>query len=300
MSIAERMTARPAVPRLAVDDWTPTRETLHLWLQIVGKVRMRNAPPVNHWWHAALQISSRGITTGAVPSTAGVFDIELDLLDHRLEVRLDDGRREAMPLEPMSVAAFYERLCGMLARLGIPADIHPAPNEVEHAIPFADDTLHDAYVPQHAWAFWRQLCDASTALHRFRSTLVGKASPVHFFWGAMDLAVTAFSGGPAPRHPGGVPNCPDSVMVESYSAELSSAGFWPGGGAEGAYYAYMYPEVDGYRDARVPDGARYDEALGEFLLPYELVRDADDPDALVAAFLGTTHDAARRLARWDG
>jgi len=289
-----------SIPRTAlrVDDWAPTRRTLHMWLQIVGKIRMINAPALNHWWHVTLAVSPRGLGTGPVTDARGVFDMEFDFVSHRLVVRRDDGRTESVPLEGTSVAAFYHGVQQVAERLGIDARIHAEPNEVDPAVPFAQDLAPATYVPEHATAFWRQLIDAQRDLAHFRTGIRGKASPVHFFWGALDLAVTSFSGRSAPAHPGGVPNCPDDVMVESYSAELSSAGFWPGGGAEGAYYAYAYPELPGYRETRVPDEAYFDTDLGEFLLPAERVRLATDPAALVQSFLTATFDSARSLAKW--
>ena len=290
---------RPADrPVLRVDEWEPTRTTLHMWLQIVGKIRMINADPVNHWWHVTLHVSPRGITTGPVVDAAGVFEIEFDLLDELLVITRQDGRSESLPLADTTVADFYAALLAVCARLDIDARIHAVPNEVEHAIPFPDDTTHHVYDPEHARAFWRQLTVVQRDLSAYRGGFRGKSSPVHFFWGAMDLAVTRFSGRPAPAHPGGVPNCPDSVMVESYGAELASAGFWPGGGEEGAYYAYRYPDVPGYRDAPVPAGASWDDTLGEFVLPFETVRRASDPDALVQEFLTATFDAAQGDERW--
>lgn len=280
-------------PALRVDAWEPTRQTLHMWLQIVGKTRMVNAAPLNHYWHVTLLPSSRGLTTGVVPAPIGPFEIEFDFCDHVLQLRTVDGRHRTIALESMTVADFYARFIAAASELGIPVDIHAAPNEVDPAIPFADDVEHATYVGEHANAFWRQLIDAHTELQHHRAGFTGKSSPVHFFWGALDLAVTRFSGRDAPTHPGGVPNCPDYVVAESYRAELCSAGFWPGGGIEGAYYAYAYPAPDGYREAPVPEGARYDDALGEFLLPYEVVRTADDPHALVQAFLDATFRAAR-------
>ncbi|WP_205781428.1 DUF5996 family protein [Planctomonas deserti] len=285
-------------PVLRVADWAETRQTLHMWLQIVGKIRMINATPLNHYWHVTLVVTPRGLSTGHVSDAVGAFDIEFDFVAHELVVRRDDGRAASLPLESMTVSDFFERVRSICASLDIDTRIHAAPNEVDPAVPFAEDRLHSTYMPEHASAFWRQLVDANHALQTFRGGFGGKSSPVHFFWGAMDLAVTRFSGRPAPEHPGGVPNCPDSVMVESYSAELSSAGFWPGGGAEGAYYSYMYPEKPGYREAAVPAGAFYDEQLGEYLLPYETVRLADDPDAVVQQFLTATFEAARAAAEW--
>lgn len=285
-------------PELPVDSWQATRETLHLWTQVVGKIRMALTPPVNHWWHVTLYLSARGLGTGPIPVPAGVLDLEFDFVAHELVVRTSDGGRRTVPFAGQSVASFYEATLGALGELGVEVRIHPVPNEVEVAIPFAEDNTHCTYVPEQAQAFWRQLIDAEQQLQRFRSGFVGKASPVHYFWGAMDLAVTRFSGRTAPQHPGGAPNCPDSVMHEGYSHELSSAGFWPGGGEEGAYYSYAYPAPEGYADAPVPEGAYFSTELGEFLLPYETVRRSADPDALVQAFLHATHDAAAELGRW--
>lgn len=283
---------------LPVDSWQATRDTLHMWTQIVGKIRMSLSPPVNHWWHVTLYPSARGLSTGSIPIPAGILEIEFDLVEHSLVFLTSDGRRRTFPLAGHSVASFYEATFDVLGELGIEVAIHPVPNEVEPAIPFAEDTTHCTYEPEQAAAFWRQLIDAHQQLERFRAPFVGKASPVHYFWGAMDLAVTRFSGRVAPRHPGGAPNCPDSVMLEGYSHELSSAGFWPGGGAEGAYYSYAYPAPEGYADASVPEGAFYSDELGEFLLPYETVRHSDDPDALVQDFLEATYRAAADLGRW--
>ncbi|MGO4534785.1 DUF5996 family protein [Leifsonia sp. 2MCAF36] len=287
-------------PELLVDSWQPTRDTVHMWTQIVGKIRMALTPPINHWWHVTLSLSARGLATGPIPIPMGVLDIEFDFVEHQLVVRTSDGGRRAFPLAGQSVASFYEQTFRALGELGIAVEIHPVPNEVAVAIPFADDTTHCTYDPEQAEAFWRQLIDADRQLREFRSGFVGKASPVHYFWGAMDLAVTRFSGRTAPRHPGGAPNCPDSVMLEGYSHELSSAGFWPGGGAEGAYYSYAYPAPEGFAAAAVPEGAFFSEELGEFLLPYETVRRSADPDALVQEFLQATYRAAADLGGWPG
>jgi Family of unknown function (DUF5996) len=283
-------------PRLRVADWADTRDTLHMWTQIVGKVRMAYAPAVNHWWHVTLHPSARGLTTSAVPHAGGVFDLEFDFLDHRLRVRTSDGGSRDVALEPKPVATFYAETLEALGALGLEPRIHPVPNEVEPAIPFADDHEHKAYDGEAAQLFWRQLLQAERVLGRFRSEFVGKASPVHFFWGAMDLAYTRFSGRLAPVHPGGAPNCPPWVMQEGYSHELASFGFWPGGGEEGAFYAYAYPEPSGYAERTA---AYYDPALKECLLPYETVAGAADPDAVLTEFLRTTYTAAADLADWD-
>ena len=282
-------------PRLRVADWTDTRDTLHMWTQIVGKVRMAHAPAVNHWWHVTLYPSARGLTTSAIPYGTGVFDLEFDFLDHRLRLRSSDGGDRTVALEPKPVAAFYAETMDALAALGVPTTIHAVPNEVDPAIPFAEDHTHAAYDGQAAQLFWRQLLQASRVMGRVRSEFYGKASPVHFFWGAMDLAYTRFSGRPAPQHPGGAPNCPASVMHEGYSRELASCGFWPGGGEEGAFYAYAYPSPPGYASAL----GGFDPNLGEYLLPYEEVAGAPDPDAVLGDFLRSTFRAAADLADWE-
>jgi len=286
-------------PSLVVDEWTATRETFHMFTQIVGKIRLRCEPMVNHWWQVPLYVSARGLTTGAMPHDGDAFDMEFDLVDHTLRIRRSDGRSSEVALEPMPVAQFYAATMAALAGLGIDIAIAARPNEVDPSIPFADDFAHASYDADAVHRFWLQLVQAQRVLARFRAGFGGKVSPVHFFWGALDLAVTRFSGRTAPEHPGGVPNCPDHVMVEGYSHEISSAGFWPGGGAEGAFYSYAYPAPEGFADAPVPAGAHFDHALGEFLLPYEAVRTAADPDRLVLDFLEATYAAAARLGRWD-
>jgi len=287
-------------PALAIEDWADTRATFHLWTQIVGKIRMVSTPAENHWWHVPLYISARGLTTGAIPYGDGVFDLEFDLLAHELVIRRSTGEQRTVPLRAVSVATFYREVTDALLALDIEVAIHAAPNEVDPAIPFAQDETHASYDAESMVLFWRQLVQAQRVLRQFRSGFTGKASPVHLFWGALDLAVTRFSGRIAPEHPGGVPNCPDRVMVEGYSHEISSAGFWPGGGAEGAFYSYAYPMPDGFADAVVPSGAFYSEQYGEFLLPYEVVRASADPDRLVLDFLEATYRAAADLAEWPG
>jgi len=287
-------------PALKVDDWTPTRDTLHMWTQIVGKIRMAHQPFINHWWHVPLYVSARGLTTSTIPYGPGAFDIEFDLHDHQLVIRASDGATGRVALEPKTVAAFYAETMDELARLGLETHIRARPNEVEPAIPFAHDTEHGAYDAESAHLFWGQLVQADRVLHQFRSSFIGKVSPVHFFWGSFDLACTRFSGRTAPTHPGGAPNCADWVMVEGYSHELSSCGFWPGGGMEGAFYAYAYPEPEGFADFPVgPDGAYYSNQYRQFLLPYETVRTAQDPDAALLTFLGSTYEAAAERGGWD-
>ncbi|MBX6768808.1 MAG: hypothetical protein IRY90_16940 [Actinomadura rubrobrunea] len=292
---------RPAEwPRLRVADWADTRDTLHMWTQIVGKIRLAHAPLVNHWWQVTLYVSPRGLTTSAIPYGAGAFDIEFDFLDDRLRVRTSDGGDGRVALAPMPVARFYAEVMEVLDELGVPTRIHARPNEVDPAIRFAEDDRHAAYDPDAARLFWRQLLQADRVIGRFRSRFVGKVSPVHFFWGSFDLACTRFSGRKAPPHPGDPPNCPHYVTVEGYSHELSSCGFWPGGGEEGAFYAYAYPEPDGFADYPVgPDAAYYSPEFGQFLLPYEAVAAAPDPDGALTEFLETTYAAAADLGGWD-
>jgi hypothetical protein len=289
-----------AWPRLRVDDWTDTRDTLHMWTQVVGKIRLAHAPLLNHWWQVTLYVSPRGLTTGAVPYRGGSFDLEFDFVEHQLRLRSSGGDERRIDLSSRPVADFYGETMKALDQLGIEATIDPRPNEVDPAIPFPQDERHTTYDPEAAELFWRQLLQADRVLGEFRSHFVGKVSPVHFFWGAMDLACTRFSGREAPAHPGGAPNCGDWVMVEGYSRELSSAGFWPGGGGEGAFYSYGYPEPDGYADHPAgPDGAYYSTENRQFLLPYEAVADSEDPDRTVAEFLHTTYRAAADLGGWD-
>ncbi|MET9018406.1 DUF5996 family protein [Actinopolymorpha sp. NPDC004070] len=289
-----------AWPSLRVDDWTDTRDTLHMWTQIVGKIRLTQAPLLNHWWQVTLYVSPRGLTTGSIPYGDRLFDIEFDFCAHQLVIRSSDGGVETVALEPKSVAEFYRQTMQALGRLGFEIQILARPNEVEPAIPFAEDTQHSAYDADAVHLFWRQLVQASRVIGIFRSYFVGKVSPVHVFWGALDLACTRFSGRPAPEHPGGAPNCGDWVMVEGYSRELSSCGFWPGGGEEGAFYAYAYPEPDGFADYPVePAAAHYNPQFQQFLLPYEAVRTADDPDETLLRFLHTTYAAAAERGNWD-
>ena len=299
--MTDRITRRSvAWPRLRVSDWLDTRDTLHRWTQIVGKIRMAHAPMLNHWWQTTLYVSPRGLATSGVPYRDGSFDIEFDFVEHILRIRSSDGGTRTVALSPKSVADFYAETMTAMSELGIEAPIHPRPNEVQLAIPFAEDRVHASYDPEAAHLFWRQLLQANRVLGQFRAHFVGKASPVHFFWGAMDLACTRFSGRSAPRHPGGAPNCPDWVIVEGYSDELSSAGFWPGGGEEGAFYAYAYPEPAGFAEHQVgPAGAFYSRELSEFLLPYEVVAEAADPDGALSEFLHTTYEAAAVHGGWN-
>jgi len=288
-------------PSLPVADWQATRDTLQLFTQVVGKVRMANTPTVNHWWNVPLYVTARGLTTSLIPHAPGRgFQIDFDLHAHRLEVVTDADEHRAFDLESLPVAEFYEQLMAILAELGLSTTIWPMPVEIPGAISFVDDFVHHTYEPEHAHRFWEILVQAERVFHEFRSRFVGKASPVHLFWGALDLAVTRFSGRPAPPHPGGAPNCGPNVMWEAYSHEVSSCGYWPGGDGEGLFYSYAYPEPSGYRDVIVaPRDAAYDDALGEFVIDYSLVRTSPDPDGLLLAFLQSTYEAAAETGSWD-
>lgn len=303
MNVAnERPTGKPAWPELPYPAWKDTCTTLQLWTQIVGKVRVALSPWLNHAWHVTLYVSARGLSTSPIPYGDRMFEIEFDFVAHRLEFRVSDGGRDALPLEPCTVAEFYRRVMAALASLGVPVVIDRQPNEISDAMAFDQDTVHAAYDADAAHRFWKILLQTHRVFSDFRTEFLGKCSPVHFFWGSFDLAVTRFSGRLAPVHPGGVPNLPDSIAREAYSHEVSSAGFWPGGGAIDypAFYSYAYPAPAGFREARVrPDGAFFSEALGEFLLPYEVVRTAGDPDATLLAFLRDTYAAAADAANWD-
>lgn len=291
--MTEAQDTRPAPfeqwPALRVADWTATRETLHMWTQIVGKVRLAAAPMINHWWQTPLYVSPRGLTTSSIPHGQRLFDLEFDFIDHLLRIRSSDGRQRSVTLEPKSVSVFYSETMAALSEIGLAVTIRATPVEVVRAIPFADDTEHCSYEPAAAQLFWQQLVQAHRVMTQFRGSFIGKVSPVHFFWGSFDLACTRFSGRPAPTHPGGAPNVGDWVMVEGYSHELSSCGFWPGGGEEGAFYAYAYPEPSGFRQHPVaPDAASYSSEFGQFLLPYEVVRKAADPERMLLDFLHAT------------
>jgi hypothetical protein len=291
-----------AWPELPLEAWTETNVTLHMLTQIVGKVRLSAAPWVNHSWGVTLYVDPRGLTTSAIPWGNRVFSISFDFIDHRLLVRSGDGAERIIPLEPRPVAEYYGELLDALASLDLPIRIGGRPNEVEEAIPFAEDRVHASYDPEYVSRFWRALVDSERVMTRFRALFIGKASPVHFFWGGFDLAVTRFSGRRAPAHPGGIPNMPDWVAREAYSHEVCSAGFWPGGGAHPypLFYSYAYPEPEGYREARVvPEEAFYSDALREFVLPYDAVRTASSPDDTLFAFLQSTYEAAAERAAWD-
>ena len=289
-------------PALPLEAWSDTCATLHMWTQIVGKIRLANSAPINHSWHATLYVTSRGLTTSPIPHGTRAFDITFDFIDHRLIIESSDGGVAGFALEPRSVAMFYRDIMEELRRLGLDVQIYAKPNEVAEAIPFANDESHHAYDREYAERFWRILVQADGVMKQFRSGFIGKCSPVHLFWGALDLAVTRFSGRRAPEHPGGIPNLPDRVTREAYSHEVSSCGFWAGGGAvpHAAFYSYAYPEPAGFAAAAVkPTGAFYSPDLREFILPYDIVRQADSPDTTLLEFLQSTYEAAANLGRWD-
>ena len=275
--------------------------TLHMWLQIVGKVRLALAAPLNHWWHVPLYVTARGLTTSPIPYGKGEFQVDLDFVEHRLDIIDGDPAAFSMALEPRSVASFYRDFMAGLRSRGIDVAITLHPVEVADGVPFDRDEEHASYDPDHASALWQELVQVDRVLKDFQTGFVGKASPVHLFWGGFDLTTTRYSGRPAPRHPGGIPNCPDWVMEEAESHQNVTAGWWPLGDAPGpAFYAYAYPQPDGFRTATAgPDGAFFDDRLGEFLLPYETVRTAADPDAAVLKFLQSTYEAGADLGGWD-
>ncbi len=289
-------------PELPLASWRGTRDTLHMWTQIVGKTLLARSPFLNHWWHAALRVTPRGLASSPVPAGELSFDLELDLLDHQLSVRTSDGRTVAMPLVPRAVRSFYEGYMALLAALGIDVHVWTTPVEVPEPIPFERDDVHGEYDAPWANRFWQVLRRCDAVLRDLASSYVGKQSPVHFFWGSFDLAATRFSGRRAPERPGA-----DRITREAYSHEVISFGFWPGGDTpsgvhvdEPVLYAYAAPEPDGFRDADVGvRAARYDARLGEFLLPYEAVRTARDPAAVVRAFCEGAYEAGATLGGWD-
>lgn len=296
------MDPREAWPELQLSEWIATRDTFHLWLQIVGKVRLVQTPWINHAWHATFYLTPRGLTTSLIPHGDREFQIDFDLTNHRLEIAASDGRTGGFALEAQPVSAFYRRLMDELTRLDLSVRIVARPNEVAEAIPFDKDDVHKDYDADAVNRFWRMMMQAQRVMLQFRARFIGKTSPIHLFWGAMDLAVTRFSGRPAPRHPGGIPNLPDHITREAYSHEVSSCGFWAGSPPIDypAFYAYAYPQPPGYAEAHVrPDGAFYSKELGEFILPYARVRESSTPDETLLEFLQSTYEAAADLAKWD-
>ena len=291
-----------AWPELPFAEWQATAETLHLWTQIVGKVRLKLTPWINHSWHVTLYLTARGLTTSPIPHGLHTFELRFDFIDHHLRILKSDGGQRKIPLRPQTVAAFYHEVMNALAELELPVKIDLVPNELTDPIPFDRDETHRAYDPEYANRFWRVLVQSERVFTRFRARFCGKCSPVHFFWGSFDLAVTRFSGRPAPPHPGGVPHLPDAVAREAYAQEVSSLGFWPGSAASPTplYYSYAYPEPAGFAEAAVrPNEASYLTQLHEFILPYDAVRTAADPDAALLEFAQSTYDAASSLGEWD-
>jgi hypothetical protein len=289
-------------PELPYPAWRETCTTLQLWTQVVGKIRLLQTPWLNHSWHVTLRVTARGLTTTPIYSGERAFAIAFDFIDHILRIDLSDGRRSTVALQPQSVADFFAAVTAALSDLGLRGDVDQSPNEIPDPIRFSEDRVHASYDPEYAHRFWRLLVQCDRVFKLFRTGFIGKASPVHFFWGSFDLAVTRFSGRRAPLHPGGIPHLSDAVTREAYSHEVSSAGFWPGGGAieYPAFYSYAYPTPEGFGEAAVgPAAAFFNAQLGEFLLPYEAVRTADDPDAALLEFLQTTYEAAANLASWD-
>lgn len=288
-------------PELRYDDWKETLTTLQLWTQIVGKIRLKLEPLVNHWWNVTLYVTSRGLTTSSMPYEDRSFEISFDFIDQQLLIVDCDGKRAAFALEPMTVATFYDRVMKGLGELGIAVAINKKPNEVAEAIPFDRDATHRTYDAVYAERFWRALMQIARLCEIFRARFLGKASPVHFFWGSFDLAQSFFSGSPAPPHPGGFPNLPDWVTREAYSREVFSIGFWPGGfGLEAMLYAYIYPIPDGLAGSTIrPEAASWSDQMREFLLPYESVRGCEDPDRCVLDFFASAYEAAATCARWD-
>jgi hypothetical protein len=288
-------------PELNYRDWSATLATLHRWLQIAGKVRLALAPPVNHWWHVPLYLTARGLTTSPMPRRGQVYELGFDFIDHRFVAACGDGERREVRLESKPTAQFWREAIAAMAEIGLEVAIRPQPSEIPGAERLDRDETNRTYDPDYAHRFWRVLSLSEAVMTAFRGRFVGKSSPAHVFWGSCDLAVTRFSGREGPPHPGS-PLLPDHVTREAYSHEVSSAGFWPGGPMmeQAVFYAYAWPEPEGFREwpAR-PQGARYDPAMGEFLLPYEEVRASADPEATLTAFLQSTYEAAADLGRWD-
>jgi hypothetical protein len=289
-------------PELPYEDWKDTYATLHMWTQIAGKIRLTLTPWVNHSWHVTLYVTSRGLTTSPIPYGAETFQIDFDFMDHLVRIDKTDGRRGSIKLRPQSVADFYRELMTQLNELGVEVNISKIPSEVADGIRFDKDNQHKSYDPEKAHRFWRATMEADRVFKQFRTKFIGKCSPVHFFWGSFDLAVTRFSGRRAPEHPGGAPHLPDWVAREAYSHEVSSAGFWPGGQPcpFPLFYSYAYPEPPGFKDAPVrPKAAYYHPDLREFVLPYDEVRKSKEPDSTLLEFLQSTYDAAADNAKWD-
>ncbi|HMC26143.1 MAG TPA: DUF5996 family protein [Candidatus Udaeobacter sp.] len=283
-------------------EWKDTAITLHMWTQIVGKIRLTLSPWTNHSWHVTLYVTSRGLTTSPIPHGTSTFEIRFDFIDHELRILKSDGAVRVFKLRPQPVAKFYREVMNALAEMKLPVTINTTPNEIEKAISFDQDDEHRSYDPEYANRFWRVLVQSDRVFKEFRSRFCGKCSPVHFFWGSFDLAVTRFSGRPAPPHPGGVPHLPDEITREAYSQEVSSLGFWPGNAVAPTpvFYSYAYPEPPGFAETKVqPEAALYLPKLREFILPYDTVRTAEKPDDVLLDFAQSAYDAASKLGKWD-
>jgi hypothetical protein len=289
-------------PALPFAEWKETAVMLHMWTQIIGKIRLAQTPWVNHSWHVTLYVTSRGLTTSPIPHSLSTFEIVFDFIDHQLRIEKSNGARRTIELKPRSVAEFYRMVMDAIGDLDLTVTINTMPNEIENPIPFDQDEEHRSYDREYANRFWRVLVQADRVFKEFRSRFCGKCSPVHFFWGSFDLAVTRFSGRQAPPHPGGVPHLPDEITREAYSQEVSSLGFWPGNTAAPTpiFYSYAYPEPAGFADAKIqPETASYQPKLREFVLPYDAVRAAESPDEVLLDFAQSAYDAVSKLGRWD-
>ncbi len=301
-TVGSNQTSGSDWPELPFADWADTCATLHLWTQVIGKIRLAHAPMINHWWQVPLYVTCRGLTTSPIPYGARSFQIDLDFIDHRLNILTSEGKVETVPLAPLSVADFHAEVMGRLRGLGLETHIWTMPVEIADAIPFDQDHEHHCYDPEYVHRFWRALVQVERVFTRFRSDFIGKVSPVHFFWGSFDLAITRFSGRVAPKLTINTPNVGTWVMQEAYSHEVSSCGFWPGNGGFGrpAFFSYAYPEPEGFGQAPMrPDATYYDQDLGQFILPYDAVRQAQSPDAALMDYLRHTYAAAADLGHWD-
>jgi hypothetical protein len=289
-------------PALPYTEWKDTCSTLHMWTQIVGKIRLSCTPWTNHSWHVALYVTARGLTTSPIPHKGKIFEIDFDFVDHELLIETNQGELRKLPLRPQSVADFYSEIMKAMRELNLEVHITKIPNEVAEGIPFDQDQKHHSYDRESANRFWQALTQVDRVFKAFRTRFIGKVSPIHFFWGSFDMAMTRFSGRKAPEHPGGVPNLPDWVVREAYSHEVSSAGFWPGGdqSPNAVFYSYAYPEPEGYSTTKVkPEKAFYSAEMKEFFLPYDEVRNAASPDSLLMEFLQSTYEAAANNGAWD-
>ncbi|MDO6429364.1 DUF5996 family protein [Flavitalea sp. BT771] len=289
-------------PKLIYEAYGDTIATVHLWTQIIGKIRLKNMPWLNHSWHVTLYVSARGLTTGSIPYDEGVFQIDMDFIEHEVIISSSDGKKGTVKLYPRTVADFYRELFSKLGSMGIQVTIHDAPNEIDPAIPFQQDTVHRSYDAMQMHLIWQALVHTEIVFTRFRSGFLGKTSPVHLFWGSFDLAVTRFSGRKAPKYQGAVPNIPKEVMEEAYSHEVSSCGFWAGNEKSRlpVFYSYCYPTPPDFGQQPVaPAEAFYNKEMGEFMLPYEVVQQSEDPTETLLRFLRSTYTAAAKMGNWS-